>query len=274
MISIPDPHVHTRFCGHGSGAVTDMVRSAAAKGLPGVGFAEHFPYPAGFRHEIDDAVTPSDRWQAYVNDVLQAKQDFSGRIEVLLGAEADFIPEHASSIRDRLAQAPYDCVFGSVHLVRDVLIDYSESYLKDRLAALGGVRGLWAAYWDRVEQMVRSGFCDVVAHLDLPKKFKLSGPSPKDMERVGSILESIKAGDMTLEVNTGGIDRSDAGEPYPSFSILKTAAEMQVDVLLGSDAHRPEEVGRHFHSTLTTLKALGFTQLAVYRSRRKSYIAI
>ncbi|NQT26314.1 histidinol-phosphatase HisJ [candidate division KSB1 bacterium] len=274
MNIIPDPHVHTQFCGHAQGSVRDMVQFAVEKGLPGLGFAEHFPYPQGYHHKIKDAVVPSDQWSIYIEEVLQIQKEFSDRIAIKLAVEVDFIPDYITQTREKLATQFYDYIYGSVHLVDDVLIDYSESYLQHHLGDFGGVKGLWSKYWDRMEQMIQSDFCNVVTHLDLPKKFKISEHASTDLERVQSILTLIKEHDLTLEVNTGGIDRSSAGEPYPSLSILKMAADIEIDILIGSDAHRPEEIGRHFETVAAQLKSIGFNSIVDYTNRKKSHILL
>jgi histidinol-phosphatase (PHP family) len=207
-----------------------------------------------------------------MDDVLQAKQEFADQIDIRLAVEADFLPDYIAQIRHRLSSHSYDYIYGSVHLVDGVLIDYSETYLEDHLDVLGGVKGLWEKYWDRIEQMIHSDFCDVIAHLDLPRKFQLNQSVSMDMERVESILALVKKHDLTLEVNTGGIDRSWAGETYPSLAILKMAADMKVDILIGSDAHRPEEIGRHFEPVIAQLKSIGFGSIASYSGRKKSHL--
>jgi histidinol-phosphatase (PHP family) len=41
-------------------------------------------------------------------------------------------------------------------------------------------------------------------------------------------------------------------------------------VTIGSDAHRPEEIGRHFERTFEMLQAAGMSTLAVFTGRRRS----
>jgi histidinol-phosphatase (PHP family) len=50
---------------------------------------------------------------------------------------------------------------------------------------------------------------------------------------------------MALEVNTAGI--AQRGEPYPARWIIDEAVALGIPLSAGSDAHRPEEVGRSFH---------------------------
>jgi len=274
MIPIPDPHVHTQYCGHAQDSVEDMVQSAVNKGLSGLGFAEHFPYPEGYSNEIEDAVAPSEQWPDYLAEVLRMQEKYEDRISIRLAAEVDYLPDYLDPIQAKLSMQDYDYLYGSIHLVDDVLVDYSESYLQDHLEALGGVSGLWEKYWNSMEHMIQIQFCDIVTHLDLPKKFKIAEPAPENLERVGHILNLIKEQNLTLEVNTGGLDRTASGEPYPSYALLKMAAEKKVDILIGSDAHRSEEIGRHFLFMIDQLKSCGFTSIVTYEKRKKMHIRI
>ena len=50
--------------------------------------------------------------------------------------------------------------------------------------------------------------------------------------------------DIALEVNTSGFVLR--GEPFPSSRVVKEAQQLGVRLEAGSDAHRPEHVGRYF----------------------------
>ncbi|WP_433619458.1 hypothetical protein [Paenibacillus cellulositrophicus] len=46
---------------------------------------------------------------------MELKKQYHGEIEVLLGIEADFLPEHLELYRSVIAAYPLDYVIGSVH---------------------------------------------------------------------------------------------------------------------------------------------------------------
>ena len=54
----------------------------------------------------------------------------------------------------------------------------------------------------------------------------------------------INEAGMALEINTSGYDLRN--QPFPSTDIILRARDMQIPLRAGSDAHRPEDVGRHF----------------------------
>ena len=49
---------------------------------------------------------------------------------------------------------------------------------------------------------------------------------------------------IALEINTSGFDYR--GTPFPAAWIITLAVERGIPLSAGSDAHRPEDVGRYF----------------------------
>ncbi|RQV94535.1 histidinol-phosphatase HisJ [bacterium] len=270
----PDYHLHTRHCGHASGSVDEMIRMAIQKGFLEIGFAEHFPYPDGFEIDVPDCVVPSDLWPQYLFDVHDAQKKFGDQIQIRLGAEIDYLPGYESDTASRLSRQDYDVVFGSVHILDGIVIDYDLDYLNKRIDALGGIAGLWQKYWDNLESLIQAGLCDVIAHLDLPKKLGIGFPDTADWERIADLLDQIHARNLTIEINTGGIDRAVRREVYPTEKILRMAFEKGIDVLIGSDSHHPDQIGRYFNETLARLVEMGWRYVTVFQNRKKSYQSI
>ena len=100
--------------------------------------------------------------------------------------------------------------------------------------------------------------------------------TPENIEYgpIEHILDLIKANDLVLEINTGGIDRTTTQEPYPSFEILQRAVHKGIEITLGSDAHRPEEIGRYFEQILKLVKGLGWNQVVTFEGRQKRFVPI
>jgi len=86
-----DLHTHHERCGHATGTIEDYIRSAIDAGLTAIGISDHSPYFA----EKADCAQPGiamakSEFARYVEEVLQLKRKYEGRIEVLLGVESDF----------------------------------------------------------------------------------------------------------------------------------------------------------------------------------------
>jgi histidinol-phosphatase (PHP family) len=65
------------------------------------------------------------------------------------------------------------------------------------------------------------------------------------------LLQTVKDNNMAIEINTSGIDIR--REQFPNRRILAMALDYNIPFVFGSDAHKPEEVGRHFASIKTKL---------------------
>ena len=79
------------------------------------------------------------------------------------------------------------------------------------------------------------------------------------MEKYGDLAEEIFKKLTTmgigLEVNTSGIKSS--GQPIPPLDFVKRYVEMGGEIItIGSDAHKPEQVGNYVFETLQRLKEI------------------
>ena len=269
----PDLHIHTMYSEHASGTMEETVRSAIAKGMTEMGFADHFPYPPGFSAPAPNCVIPDEgQFTIYADEVRRLQSAYAERINVRFGAEIDYLGEPSSPQKSMRHRFAFDYVIGSVHIVQNVAIDYQEEMLLEHLDELGGVEKLWEAYWDRLERLVREDDCHIIGHLDILKKYDISISRKDHRKRVRQIFQLMKNKNMAIEVNTGGIDRASDRRPYPSISYLELAAEMELYITLGSDAHSPQDVGRYFGETVEMLKSLGWKGSMTFNSGQKLFI--
>ena len=99
-------------------------------------------------------------------------------------------------------------------------------------------------YFHFVGMMIRERFCDVVGHLDLPKKMG-SMPAGGMLRYVEPLIPDLLANDIAVEINTSGLDNP-AREFMPGWDVVEALASRGVPLTLGSDAHAPHQVGRPF----------------------------
>jgi histidinol-phosphatase (PHP family) len=243
-----DYHVHTRFS-DGADGISACVERALELGLPELGFAEHFT-PA---YLADSACCPREDFGQYVAAVRSAAARYPG-IRLLCGVEADYVPGAAEEILELLAAYPFDYALCAVHFVDGFSFDESHNRTA---AGWRDVDRVWRRYYETLVDAAKTGAFDVVAHLDLPKKW---GFRPRgdmgDLEL--EVIRAIAAAGMALEVNTAGLDRHPIGEPYPSLSLLERARVAGVAVTFGSDAHAAAEVGAHLAEARAWAQAAGY----------------
>ena len=80
--------------------------------------------------------------------------------------------------------------------------------------------------------------------------------------------EVARTAGVAVEINTSGRD-APAGESMPGRDIVACLAAAGVPLTLGSDAHAPHSVGRHFAETVAELRDLGVRELVRFEARQK-----
>jgi histidinol-phosphatase (PHP family) len=243
---IADYHIHTRLCRHAVGEPREYVERAIELGMPEMGFADHLPFLGGWepRHDLtDDWAMGLDELDGYVALVHGLAREYEDDVRIILGIEADFIPETTEQTRAVLDQYPFEYVIGSVHIIGD-RFGFDHPEMVGRLTEYG-IDRIHLESLELTRQAAESGLFDIIGHLDHAKKF---GP-PDDEEAVtaaaSAALRAVSAAGMLLELNTGGL-RKRVGEPFPGPALLAEAKALRIALVFGSDAHQPGDVGHGF----------------------------
>ncbi len=254
-----DLHNHTTRCNHAEGTVDEYIQKAIALGIDIYGFSEHAPmdFDEGYRLSFEEMTD-------YENDILTAKEKYKDDIEILLGYEVDWLPGHMD---ERVLGANVDYLIGSVHFI--------DKWSFDNPEFIGGWKArdideIWQAYFEATEAMAKSGYFDIVGHLDLIKVFKYL---PKQDVRLlaKASLNAIKKNGMVLELNAAGL-RKPVGEIYPSKALLEEAYALDIPVTFGSDAHSPEQVGFGYEEAVALAKEVGYSRAVTFKGRDREMV--
>jgi histidinol-phosphatase (PHP family) len=265
-----DFHTHHERCGHAKGVIRDYIESAIHNGLDMVGISDHTPYFGSNddRPEPGIAMAKSE-FPNYVREVLDLKQEYQGKIEVLLGIEADFFPEHVEAYKSIFDQYPFDYIIGSVHQSGRVSI-----FNKKRWNGLTAKQKVEQKdkYYELIGDSARSGLYDILGHIDAMKGFypEFSAIQTKVVEHT---LKMVGEYDVAVEINTSGKMKT-VGNWYPADDMLELALFHNVKVTFGSDAHSPERVGDDFEEVRKKLKEIGFKEWAYFRQRQRYLTAL
>ncbi len=233
-----DYHVHTSRCGHAGGDMREYVEAALRQGLTEMAFTDHLPlyFLPGDDPDPALAMTRAEL-PAYVEEVLALREEYRGRIDVLLGIEADYAEGREAELRELLSGHEWDVVLGSVHHVAGGWIDAPGAAKRHDTE---GTVFLWWEYWRLLTKACATGLFDVLAHFDLPKKFghRMPGSLAASEERA---MEAARAAGVAVEVSSAGL-RKPVGEVYPAPTLLAQLVAAGVPVVFSSDAHAPAEV--------------------------------
>ncbi len=267
-----DTHVHTARCGHATGRDEEFVEAAIAAGLAAVALTDHLPFywlPRD-RHDLALAMAPEEL-PRYVDAVLALKERYRGRIEVLLGIEADYVEGFEEVLEAELARYPFDVVLGSEHWLDGWCVDDASSVARYEQGQ-AEVDRIWTRYGQAVVAAARSGLFDVLTHLDLPKKFGFR-PSEPFAGREDEVVAAVAASGCAVELSSGG-RRRPVREDYPGPDLLRRLVTAGVPLVLSSDAHAPAEVGFAFPDLVAGAAAAGAREVLVFRRRRARPVAI
>lgn len=256
-----DCHVHVSRCGHAEGTVDRYVDAALAAGLDTIAFTDHLPFPGGA--EAGYCMPEADLVD-YVADVDALRGRSSDGIRVLLGVEADWLPGVEQRL-GRLEDAGLDVVLGSVHILDGWAFDDPDQVARYDTV---DVYALWERYYEETARAAESGLFDVMAHPDLVKKF---GYVPdRDVRPLYEMAaRAFARSGVALEVNTAGL-RKPCAEIYPSLDLLTACRASGVPATVGSDAHRPDEVGFGGREAVDLLKQAGYDRVVYFQGREPS----
>ena len=260
-----DLHTHHFRCGHADDTIEAYIQAGIKAGLGVIGISDHSPY---FANEHDQpqpgiAMAKSD-FANYVEEVLQLKAKYEGKIDVLLGVESDFYPEHAQLYKDIYARYPFDYIIGSIHQTRGVSI-----FNRRRWKGLSPKEQITEKrhYYELIGQSAKSGMFQVLGHIDAMKGYYPAFSDIPSEEIIDETLSMIADSGVAIEINTSA-KLKDAEEWYPSNAILERACHYGVQVTFGSDSHVPSRVGDEWDAVAKRLKDIGFTQWVYFKQKK------
>ncbi len=255
-----DLHNHTIRCNHATGSMEEYIKRAIALKIDIYGFSEHAPM------EFDKSYRLSfDEMKDYENDVLRLREKYKNSIKILLGYEVDYLKGYMDK---RVLNANVDYLIGSVHFL--------DKWGFDNPEFIGGwesrdIDDIWQEYFDAIRDMAKSGYFDIVGHLDLIKLFKYM---PK--RDIGVIakeaLREIKCSNMVIELNSAGL-RKPIREIYPSKYLLSMAYELDIPITFSSDAHAIEQIGFGYDEVKKLAREIGYTKVVTFEQRDKQLVS-
>ncbi len=244
-----DYHVHTTFS-DGTGSVAECIERAISVGLTEIGIADHVSAVQPSVWEIPSI--PLAKLERYVAEVREAASRYD-EITVLLGVEADYVPEHETQLRALLDGWPFDYVIGGVHGVDG--FDFDDP-ARRRDPRWSDSDALFAAYYETVRRAAEFGGFDIIAHLDYIGLWGHT-PGPAVGDSIDAALDAIAASGAAIELNTDRFS-DPAGVMYPSDELLSAVGGRGTALVISSDAHAAEHVGQLWDEAMERAVRAGF----------------
>ena len=246
-----DYHAHSNYSdGH---FLFAMASAAERAGLDAIGFADHCHLSSD-----DDLRGNRDEFGFNLDLTYERRRRGIERVEaafdvrVFDAVEIDYLPAETDRIAEFLDEAGFDYAVGSVHQVGGQNVQRDGEFRGEpesvREAVVDG-------YYDTLVELVDSGLFDIAAHVDLVERTpSLRGFSTQaHYDRVASALADA---DTVPEINAGRA-LGDYGEFHPAPDLLETLRDHGVEFVVGTDSHRPEEIGQRVDALSAHLDDLG-----------------
>lgn len=272
-------HTHTNFS-DGSDTPSVYIQEANKLGVSSLGFSDHAPLPFENTFALRE-----EKVKEYCDAIISLKPnsvspssphhgESSSGVQVFLGLEVDYIPGTGYSFSYFRENFPVDYLIGSVHLVRNGAPDDlwfidgpDPSTYFNGLEMLFGkdIRKGVATYYRQINEMLDSSRMDIIGHLDKIKMhnrgklFREDEPWYRTL--VHETLELIRQKGVIVEVNTRGIYKKRCDSLFPGLEILREIKEMNVPIVISSDAHKPSEISMLFAETSQMLFNVGFREI-------------
>jgi histidinol-phosphatase (PHP family) len=258
-----DYHVHLERGPLSRNWLDRFLDQAHRQGIIEVGIVEHFYlFPEG--RPLIDYVTvkePARNWPDFMALIEAAKNE---GLDLRLGLEVDYTKGREDDIRAALKGLPLDFVIGSVHSLNGWPFDLNRDTWQAR-----DVAHVYRHYYDTLALAAKSGLFDILGHPGNIAYFGHRAEPELMAELEECFLERIAGLPICLEINTGGYLRP-AEELFPRWPMVERIKHYGFDIVVSSDAHRPEDVGHAIKETRDRLKAMGFGAVQTFSRRKKS----
>jgi len=235
---IANYHSHTVRCNHARGTEEEFVNLAMDRGLKIFGFSDHTPqfFPGDYYsfmrmrpEQLDD----------YCTTVRQLQKAYAGKLQIRLGLEAEYYPGTWKELLPRLQDAGIEYLIMGQHWVGN---EQNEPYSGRPTAD----ESLLKRYCHQVIEGLDTGKFSYLAHPDL---LNFVGDRNIYRRHMQELVRYARQSDIPLELNLLGMS---SGRHYPNPEFFALAAEEGCKVILGLDAHEPQEI----QETATEEKAM------------------
>ncbi len=249
-----DYHIHPDYSPDADGVkIIDYCHRALELNLEEICFTTHLEFgPPG-------SAQP-DWLENYIAEIREAQEEFRPQgLKIKAGIEVGYRRGYEKEIERIVKQYPFDYVLGAIH----DLAGYSIASAKESPAYFAGrdIRAVRQEYFSLLEEAVKSGLFDAIAHLDIYCRYgiKYFGSQISTIHRgiVEPILQEMSGRKMALEINTSSMSKN-LKDFHPSKEIIALAKKAGIKIFtVGSDAHRLNSLGRHIDAALALLEAFG-----------------
>ena len=227
---IANYHTHTCRCGHAEGYEDEYAARAAEGGLKLLGFSDHTPYDFfDFGPRDRPMRMKPEELAGYAESVRALAEAYAGRMEILLGVEAEYYPKYFARLLELLREVGVRYMLLGQHFIGN---EVGEPYCgrpTDDEAVL-------ERYVSQSVEALQTGLFTYFAHPDL---IRFTGDTAVYERQMRRLCRAAAETGTPLEINLLGLR---TGRNYPDERFWRIAGEEGNTAVLGCDAHTPRDV--------------------------------
>lgn len=260
-----DYHMHSNNSFDSKETIDSVCEAAINNGINEICFTEHFAVKEGLKsYGFLDL-------KKYSDEITFAKEKYKDKLTIKVGLEVCEPHENEEELKLIINNIPFDFILGSIHN-----FDYNVGL--NTYAERNTAEESYKRYFSEVNKVSTSSCIDIVAHLDLMKRYAFNKHGNYKFneykEMLEEVLKNIIKNGKGIEVNTSTM-RSIVDEPMPSIDVLQLYYDLGGRILtVGSDAHKCEDVGAGIRESIEILKRIGFEEIYSFKNRKLIKIEI
>ncbi|MBR2426337.1 MAG: histidinol-phosphatase [Lentisphaeria bacterium] len=236
-------HTHTYRCKHATGNIKDYCLEARKQNVSTLGFSEHIPFKTEEMNIRYRRIAPHEL-PLYCQDIEDARNEFPD-LTLYKGLELEYETEYFSSYYPELKEKlELDYMIGAVHYIYksngELLPFWDEKAIVDF--------NDYRRFMEGNIHFMETGLLLYLAHPDAFSRFY-----PYWTEEHAAVTRDVfacaEALKIPLELNANGWRKKDIVLPdgttrklYPWQPFWELATEYNIECVVGSDAHKPEDV--------------------------------
>ena len=261
-----DYHLHSSFSGDSQTPMKQMIERGIELGLSTMCFTEHIDMDYPYDKKEDEGMFDLNTY-SYLYDLACAKGDYADKIKILFGIEIGVQPHLAFKLAEYARTYEFDFIIASSHVCNHKDPYYPAFY--EGRSDEEAYREYFSSIMDNLEAFPDF---DVYGHLDYVVRYGKTKDADysytKYADYIDPILKLLIDQEKALEINTAGL-RYGLRETNPCLDIVKRYHELGGELItIGSDAHKPEDVGYALDKAGDLLEACGFHSYTTFSHRK------
>ncbi len=218
-------HTHTSRCRHAVGTDREYVEKAIESGVKTLGISDHAPYVFSNTDHYSAFRMFPEELHAYAESVRALAKEYAKDIRILCGFELEYYPDFHAEEMAFLNQVKPDYLIMGQHFIGNELNHVFARHTED--IAL-------VTYVTQVLAGLATGDFLYLAHPDLAGYQYSDEVKKREYKR---LCEGAKRMGIPLEWNLLGLREN---RHYPGKEFFSIAAEVGNDIIIGVDAHNPD----------------------------------